>query len=118
MDRDCENCKHYKIVNGISSCESWKCEFEPKEKTMIEIEKIDTAKAAKEQAERLEVYQKKLQKEAEAEGQKSVPQILGDIADRFCDNYCKYPEIWDEEKEGCELCESDICVKCPINRLT
>lgn len=35
-DRDCENCKHYKEVlckGGIfyHSCESWDCEFEPKE---------------------------------------------------------------------------------------
>lgn len=34
-DRDCESCKHHKEVckNGIfyHSCESWDCEFEPKE---------------------------------------------------------------------------------------
>lgn len=34
-DRDCENCKHHKEVckDGIfyHSCESWDCEFEPKE---------------------------------------------------------------------------------------
>ena len=35
----------------------------------------------------------------------------------FCDNYCKYPEKWDAEKEGCELSESDVCKQCPINRL-
>lgn len=34
-DRDCENCKHHKEVckDGIfyHSCESWDCEFEPKD---------------------------------------------------------------------------------------
>ena len=36
-DRDCENCKHYKLAgftNGNEecyACESWNCEFEPKE---------------------------------------------------------------------------------------
>lgn len=36
-DRDCENCKHYKLA-GITygdeefyACEKWCCEFEPKE---------------------------------------------------------------------------------------
>ena len=24
-------------------------------------------------------------------------------------NYCKYPDIWDEEAEGCDLSESDHC---------
>lgn len=35
-DRDCENCKHYKILDcsGLISwgCEKWKCKFEPKHK--------------------------------------------------------------------------------------
>ena len=34
-DRDCENCKHYKILDcsGLISCgcEKWNCEFEPKD---------------------------------------------------------------------------------------
>ena len=42
---------------------------------------------------------------------------LEQIAEDFCNNYCKYPEIWDEEKEGCELSESDICANCPISRI-
>ena len=49
--------------------------------------------------------------------QKSVAEILQGIADDICDNYCKYPEQWDEEKEGCELCESQICANCPVNKL-
>lgn len=42
---------------------------------------------------------------------------LEQIAEDFCNNYCKYPDIWDEEKEGYELCESDICANCPISKL-
>lgn len=42
---------------------------------------------------------------------------LAQIAEDFCDNYCKYPGIWDAEKEGCELSESDVCKQCPINRI-
>ena len=85
---------------------------------MIEIEKIDTDQAAKEQTERLEAYKEKLKKEAEAEGQKSIPQLLEEIANSFCDNYCKWPGQWDEEKEGFELCMSPICANCPVNQLT
>ena len=29
MDRDCENCKHYKDAgNGIYGCELWECDKE------------------------------------------------------------------------------------------
>lgn len=55
-------------------------------------------------------------KAAEAEG-KTVPQILEEIAGQFCDYYCKYPDSWDIETEGCDLCESEICIECPINKL-
>lgn len=48
---------------------------------------------------------------------KSVTKIIEEVCDEFCSNYCKYPEIWDEEKEGCELPESDVCANCPIGRL-
>lgn len=44
-------------------------------------------------------------------------QQIQDIADEICKNYCKYLDIWDAEKEGCELMESDICQECPFNRL-
>ena len=39
-DRDCENCKHYKLAGftygneECYACESWNCEFEPKEIVM------------------------------------------------------------------------------------
>ena len=48
---------------------------------------------------------------------KTVLEILEDIANDMCNNYCKYPDIYDEQKEGVELCESEICANCPLNRL-
>ena len=42
---------------------------------------------------------------------------MQDIVDEMCDKYCRYPKGWDEEAEGIELSESDICLNCPLNRL-
>lgn len=52
------------------------------------------------------------------ENNSSIAGQLEDIAVEICNNYCKYPETWDAEKEGCDLCESDICINCPLSRLT
>ena len=62
---------------------------------------------------RMAIYAKKA---AEAQG-KSIASILEEIANDFCDNYCKWPDQWDEEVEGYELCMSEICAGCPMNRL-
>lgn len=43
---------------------------------------------------------------------------LEQIANEFCQNYCKWPDLWDEEKEMMELADSEHCRNCPINRLT
>ena len=48
---------------------------------------------------------------------KTIPQQIEEIKDDICNHYCKYPDIWDEEAEGCELAESDHCRNCPLNRL-
>ena len=48
---------------------------------------------------------------------KTVAEMLLDIANDICNNYCKFPDIYDEQKEGVELCESEICANCPLNRL-
>lgn len=47
----------------------------------------------------------------------TITEALEDIANKICDEYCKYPDTWDEEKEGCELCDSEICKNCPVGRL-
>lgn len=48
---------------------------------------------------------------------KTISEQVQEIANEICDKYCKYPENWDSEKEGCELFESEICKNCPLNRL-
>lgn len=47
----------------------------------------------------------------------TVTEQIEAIAEDFCMNYCKWPDQWDEEKEGCELSESEHCNNCPIGRL-
>ena len=79
----------------------------------IQIERCTPEEQAKKMT---EAYQKLAAEKAEAE-HKSIVAILEEIASDFCAHYCKYPDIWDEEAEGCELCESEICAECPINRL-
>ena len=41
---------------------------------------------------------------------------IEEVAEQICDKYCKYPYEWDEETEGVQLCESEICANCPLNR--
>ena len=38
------------------------------------------------------------------------------IIENICNNYCKYPLIWDEEISG-PLSNSEICANCPLNEL-
>lgn len=47
----------------------------------------------------------------------SISKQLEEIANEICEKICKWPDQWDEEKEGCELCESEHCTNCPLNRL-
>ena len=55
---------------------------------------------------------------AEEQGkQKSIAEILQEVADDICTNYCKWPDLWDQEQMGMELWESDFCDKCPLNRI-
>lgn len=48
---------------------------------------------------------------------RSIPKILEEVVEQICSQYCKYPEQWNIEAAGVELCESDICANCPLNRL-
>ena len=47
----------------------------------------------------------------------TISGIIEEVKEAICNDYCKYPDIWDEEVEGVELCESDKCRECPLNRL-
>lgn len=43
-------------------------------------------------------------------------QEFEEIAGEICDKYCRYPYEWDEEREGVQLIDSDVCKSCPLNR--
>ena len=43
--------------------------------------------------------------------------IIDDVILRMCNDYCRYPREWDEDKEGIILEESEICHNCPLNML-
>lgn len=47
----------------------------------------------------------------------SVTRIIESVCEDICNNYCKYPNQWNKEKEGCELSESEVCANCPLNKL-
>ena len=47
----------------------------------------------------------------------TITEQLNQMAEDFCTKYCKYPATWDAEKEGVELCDSEICSNCPLSRL-
>lgn len=47
----------------------------------------------------------------------TIDKTIETVWSEICDNYCKYPQIWDAEKEGAELYESEICNACPFNKL-
>lgn len=50
--------------------------------------------------------------------EKKIAEILSDMADEICNNYCKYPYEYDpEEHDDIELCDSEICANCPLVRL-
>ena len=53
----------------------------------------------------------------EREEHMSITEQIESVKEDICNHYCKYPDTWDEEKEGIELCDSDICRDCPLNRL-
>ena len=37
------------------------------------------------------------------------------MAEKICEQYCRYPFEWDEDKEQIPFTESDICKNCPLN---
>ena len=52
------------------------------------------------------------------ENQENIIKQLQDMAANPCNNYCKYPLIYDPEKnDNVELCESEICANCPLTKL-
>lgn len=46
--------------------------------------------------------------------QKKVREIIKEVIEKICNDYCKYPE---EYREKCERLIDDQCCNCPLNRL-
>ena len=46
---------------------------------------------------------------------KTIQSQLEEIASDMCENYCKYPEQWNEA-DG-DMCDSDTCRNCPLTRI-
>ena len=42
---------------------------------------------------------------------------IGEICEKICRDYCKWPVLYDEEKEEIPVSESEICENCPLNDL-
>lgn len=54
--------------------------------------------------------------------EKSVNEIIEEVKTEICDNYCKYPDIYDTRKDSGEDYDYDRmfgekCDRCPLNRL-
>ena len=47
----------------------------------------------------------------------SVTEMIEKVKEDICNDYCKYPNEWDEEEQGVELCDSEVCASCPLNNL-
>ena len=47
----------------------------------------------------------------------TITEQLEEIVEEMCNHYCKWPGLWNTEKEGMELCESEHCKECPLNRI-
>ena len=46
----------------------------------------------------------------------TIPEIVEEVKIEICDHYCKWPILWDEEKEEKELIVAK-CIDCPLGRL-
>ena len=47
----------------------------------------------------------------------SDKKVVESVKEAMCERFCKYPNEWNAEKEGCELSESILCKACPTNLL-
>ena len=51
----------------------------------------------------------------------TVSKILEAVTTEICDNYCKYPDIYnkkyEDEEEALEIMVKEHCDDCPLNKL-
>ena len=48
---------------------------------------------------------------------KTAIDFIATAAERMCNEYCRFPYEWDEEKEGIPLNESEYCKNCPLSEM-
>ena len=55
------------------------------------------------------------------EKEKTVSEMIQEIADKICNDYCKYPETVRSQMKDIDLANDMLvksyCDKCPLNRL-
>lgn len=49
--------------------------------------------------------------------EQSITEIIEEVKNEICNYYCKWPDQWDEGKEGITLADSTLCANCPLERL-
>lgn len=52
--------------------------------------------------------------------EKTVSEIIEEVKTEICDNYCKYPAIYDTREDSSENYDEmmeKICANCPLDRL-
>lgn len=52
--------------------------------------------------------------------EKIVSDTIEEVITAICDNYCKYPAIYDTREDSDEECDKmlkEVCDSCPLNRL-
>lgn len=42
---------------------------------------------------------------------------IEEIKEQICDYYCRFPGMYDKQTEELEMCDTDVCKNCPLNRL-
>lgn len=47
----------------------------------------------------------------------TVREQIEEVVEEMCNEYCKWPVLWNPERDGGELSESEHCQNCPLNRL-
>ena len=50
------------------------------------------------------------------EKEKTIHQMLDDMAKEICEHHCKYPDIWDEEEKGLTMIDA-VCPDCPLCKM-
>lgn len=47
----------------------------------------------------------------------TIMDIITEVAEAFCNNYCKFPEVYAREGKEEDLMYDECCTQCQMNRL-